>query len=120
MKELLERLFESREMSHVFHLNTESHAKHLALQEFYEKIVEPTDELIETYQGQYGILNVGSFSFDREVNKNDEVAYFKELSQFLRNKKKEIIKEENEHLISIFDDILILVFKTIYKLQNLK
>jgi hypothetical protein len=55
------KLFESREMAHVYHLQVRgdegSHAAHTALGEYYEGILDLIDTVIETYQGQYGIVD---------------------------------------------------------------
>ena len=40
MEELLNKLFESREVAHVLHLQTKSHAEHLALDAYYNEIIE--------------------------------------------------------------------------------
>jgi len=54
------KLFEVRQVSHIFHLQVQgdmgSGWQHEALGEFYNEILEFTDDLIETYQGQYGIV----------------------------------------------------------------
>ena len=50
------KLFESREMAHIYHLTVKgemgSHAAHTALGEYYEGILGFIDEMIEVYQGQ--------------------------------------------------------------------
>ena len=48
----------SRTMAHKAHLKTGSYAKHVALKEFYEEIVEELDEIAEAYQGKYGLLDI--------------------------------------------------------------
>ena len=119
MLELLNRLFESREVSHAYHLQTGSHAEHVALQTYYEAIVGLVDELVEVYQGQFGIIE-GYEMMARDINKDEMIEYFMELATYCQSKRKEVITEETEHLISILDDIQILVYKTLYKLKNLK
>ena len=52
------KLFESREMTHVYHLQITgegSYAGHKALDEYYNEVLDLIDDLIETYQGQYEI-----------------------------------------------------------------
>jgi hypothetical protein len=57
---IFSKLFESREMAHVYHLQVRgdegSHAAH-TLGEYYEGILDLIDTVIETYQGQYGIVD---------------------------------------------------------------
>ena len=54
------KLFESREMAHIYHLQVNgemgSHAKHTALGDYYEGVLSFIDDIIEIWQGQYGII----------------------------------------------------------------
>jgi hypothetical protein len=79
------KLFESREMAHVYHLQVKgdmgSFAAHTALGEYYNSVLELIDELIETYQGQYDIIT-GYDSIDTSATSSkDKLEYFKELVQ---------------------------------------
>ena len=49
-------LFLARDVAHSVHLNTRSYAKHMALNEFYDNIVDLTDKFAETYQGRHGLI----------------------------------------------------------------
>ena len=49
-----------RNQIHVFHWQTESFAEHKALDEFYNEIVEQIDNFVETYQGRYGRVKLGT------------------------------------------------------------
>ena len=119
MVELLNRLFESREVAHAMHLKTGSFAGHKALDDYYSAIVDHIDLLAETYQGQYGIVEDYQM-MGRDVNLDDPIAYFEDLVLFIKTKRKDMINDDNEHLITIFDDITILNYTTLYKLKNLR
>ena len=54
MEQLIARLFVARSFTHEIHLQTYSHAEHVATQAFYEGIVPLADDLAETYQGATG------------------------------------------------------------------
>lgn len=56
MGELIAILFLAREIAHREHLKTRSFAAHMALQEFYESIIERADAIAESYQGCEGRL----------------------------------------------------------------
>lgn len=56
MGELIAVLFLSREIAHREHLKTRSFAAHMALNEFYNDIVEKADAIAEAYQGCEGKL----------------------------------------------------------------
>ena len=49
-------LLQSITETHIFHLQTKSYAQHVALSGYYEGVGTLVDSLIETYQGQYGII----------------------------------------------------------------
>lgn len=113
------KLFESREMAHIYHLTVKgepgSHAAHKALQEYYEGILEFIDEMIEVYQGQYGLIENYDIIDTSETKSKDKLEYFKELVEWVRVEKK-CIKTEDTHLLNIVDEAVALMYKTIYKL----
>jgi hypothetical protein len=120
---LFSKLFESREMAHIYHLQVSgepgSHAKHTALGDYYDVVLDLVDSIIETFQGQYGIVeeyDVIDTSISRE---KDTIEYFNELARFVKEERK-CINEEDTHLHSIIDDIVVLVYKTLYKLKYTK
>ena len=49
-------LFLARDVTHSVHLNTRSYAKHVALNEFYDAIVDLADKFAEAYQGRHGLV----------------------------------------------------------------
>ena len=51
-------LFMSRTYSHIAHLKTGSYAKHKALNEFYDSVIDIADSLAEASQGLYGKLDI--------------------------------------------------------------
>lgn len=113
------KLFESREMAHIYHLTVKgepgSHAAHKALQEYYEGILEFIDEIIEVYQGQYGLVENYEVIDTADTKTKDKLEYFKELVEWIKTEKK-CIKQEDTHLINIVDEMVALMYKTIYKL----
>ena len=114
------KLFESREMAHIYHLQVNgemgSHAKHTALGDYYEGILEFIDDLIEIYQGQYDIIEGYDVIDTKDTNSKDTVEYFKELADFIKVERK-CIKDEDTHLHNIIDEVIALVYKTLYKLR---
>jgi hypothetical protein len=114
------KLFESREMAHIYHLTVKgemgSHAAHTALGDYYEGILGFIDEMIEVYQGQYGIVE-GYETIDTSATQSkDKIEYFEELANFVKTEKK-CIKPEDSHLLNIVDEAVALIYKTIYKLK---
>ena len=120
---LFSKLFESREMAHIYHLQVNgdmgSHAKHTALGDYYDGVLDLVDSIIETFQGQYGIVeeyDVIDTSISRE---KDTIEYFNELARFIKEERK-CINEEDTHLHNIIDEVVALVYRTLYKLKYTK
>jgi hypothetical protein len=115
------KLFESREMAHMYHLQTKgsgAFAQHMALGAYYEAVINYIDELVETYQGQYDLIEGYDVIDTKETGTKDKVAYFTELATYIKAERK-IISAEDTHLHNIIDEIVALVYKTLYKLRFL-
>lgn len=114
------KLFESREMAHVYHLQVRgdegSFARHEALGEYYEEVLEIIDDVIEVYQGQYGIVENYDIIDTSGTKSKEAVAYFEELAEYVKHARKCIV-EEDTHTHSLIDDIVVLIYKTLYRLK---
>ena len=117
------KLFESRQMAHIFHLQVKAEMgsgwEHDALNYFYTEILEFTDDLIETYQGQYGIVEGYEIIDTSATGQIKSLEYLNKTVDFIRSERK-IISAEDTHLHNVIDEIVALFYKTIYKLTNLK
>lgn len=115
------KLFESKEMSHIYHLQTKgeegSYAKHMALGSYYEDVLDLIDEIIEVYQGQYGIVENYQVIDTSTTTKTDVIEYFETLGIHIKENRFKSIKQEDTHLHSLLDDIVCLIYKTLYKLK---
>ena len=114
------KLFESREMAHIYHLQVNgemgSHAKHTALGDYYEGVLGFVDDLIEIWQGQYGIIEEYDVIDTSETKSKETIEYFNELARFIKEERK-CIPAEDTHLHNIVDEVVALVYKTLYKLK---
>lgn len=114
------KLFESREMAHVYHLQVKgdegSYAAHMALGSYYDGVLEFIDDLIETYQGQYDIIEGYDIIDTNTTRSKDKIEYFKELAEFIKTERK-CISNDDTHLHNIIDEVVALVYKTLYKLR---
>lgn len=114
------KLFEARQMAHVYHLTVKgdmgSHAAHTALGDFYDGLLDFIDNIIEVYQGQYGIIEKYGVIDTKEANSKDKVQYFEELANFIKMEKK-CIKPEDSHLLNIVDEIVAHIYGLLYKLK---
>ena len=118
------KIFEARQMAHVYHLQVKgdmgSHAAHVALNEFYDELLELLDELIETYTGQYNIIEDYE-TIDTSTTKSlDKIEYFIELNEFIKQTRKVAFLEEDTHLQNIIDEIVALTYRLLYKLKYTK
>lgn len=111
------KLFHMRDTAHYAHLRTKSYAQHKALNGFYDDVLDLADQLIETYQGQYGLqkfemMSVGSADIDI-------IKYLEDSAQFMTEAHSALEKKDT-HLHNIIDEIVALLYQTLYKLKNLK
>ena len=120
------KIFESREMAHMFHLKTQgdgSFAQHLALQDYYEgdnSILGLIDDLVEVYQAQYNLVE-GWDNIDKQSKISEEpLQYFIEVAEFVKRIRYSAISKEDAHIQAIIDESLNLIYKLIYKLRFLK
>lgn len=116
----LSKIFETREMSHKYHLQVKgdqgSYAAHVALGAYYEGIQDLVDSLVEIYQGQYEIVE-GYDIIDTNITQTKErIAYFQESVAFIRETRV-CIPQEDTHLHNIIDEIVALLYRTLYKLK---
>ena len=115
------KLFESKEMAHVYHLQVKgdegSYSSHIALGEFYEKMPELIDELIEVYMGQYDVVE-GYDVIDTNVSRDlNPLEYFMGIGEFIKSERYSSLDESDTHIQSIVDEILNCVFRLTYKLK---
>jgi len=120
IKGLVQKLFESRQVTHDFHLKSKKYSEHVALEEYYSKILNLIDNFVETYQGQHGILEGYEISVKRDLTelKKETPEEYLENCVILFKSGRDAIKDH--HLQHMLDEIISLTYKTIYKLKFLK
>lgn len=115
------KLLESREMAQVYHWSVKgdegSHAAHLALEAYYDGVIEFIDDMVEVYQGQYELLEGYDIIDTSETRSKDRVEYFQGVAQYIKEKRNVALSAEDTHLQNVVDEVLALVYKTIYKLK---
>lgn len=115
---IVSALLFSQTQAHIFHLQTKSFSQHKALQDYYEEIDDLLDQFIESYQGEFGIIeDYKSFEVESYVNDEKVIAYFGMLLNMVKEGRENI---ESTHLQNILDEIITLITQTIYKLKFLK
>ena len=119
VSKFISKLLESREMAQVYHWTVKgdmgSHAAHLALESYYDGVIGFIDDIVEIYQGQYGLIEGYEQIATDETRSKDRLEYFKEVVEFVKSERS-CIKAEDTHLHNIVDEVVALLYKTIYKL----
>ena len=62
IQDLAARVFVARDVVHREHWKTSSFSQHMALGAFYDDVIESVDEIVECYQGEFGLI--GDFSVE--------------------------------------------------------
>lgn len=113
IEELIEKMFHARDASHIEHWKTKSYARHVALNEYYDEVVDNIDKFVEAYQGTFGIIgDVGGEEKDVAKMINDDIIWL--------NKNRSEICKGVPALENIIDELTGLHMKTLYKLENLR
>jgi DNA-binding ferritin-like protein len=119
VSKFISKLLESREMAQVYHWTVKgdmgSHAAHLALESYYSGVIGFIDDIVEIYQGQYGLIEGYDIIDTTDSKSKDRLDYFKETVEYVKSNRK-CIKAEDTHIHNIVDELIALQYKTIYKL----
>lgn len=111
------QLFLARDVAHSVHLNTRSYAKHKALQEFYEEIVELADSFAEAYQGRHGLI--GPIELQSAKKTGNIVEFLESQLSELEGMRYKVVDKTDTALHNIIDEIVGLYLSTLYKLKFL-
>lgn len=111
----LGKLFQSRNIAHLFHLQTNSYAAHKASNDYYDGILDLIDGLIESHQGKYGIIKINIDSANSE-NSTNLITHLKNLLEYIEQETPFTDSDE----LNIIDEIKTLIKQTLYKLQYLE
>lgn len=112
--ELIARCFAARTAAHFAHLKTKKYATHVALNEFYDGVVDLADGFAEAYQGVFGVIT----SYPNVPVPAGELGPVKELRDWLVENRGKAARGQRE-LENLLDEITALCDRTIYKLVNL-
>ena len=115
--ELISKAFTTRNLLHFAHWNTKSLASHLAVGDLYDQIIDDIDEIVETYQGKFGLINE-LYCEAAELPK-DITAHVKAEADWVEANRMFISKGETS-IENLIDSLIGHYHKTVYKLENLK
>ena len=116
---LISFLLHSRTQTHIFHLQTDSFAAHMALNAYYDGIIPLVDGLVESYQGKNGIVaGYSNFNLLEYTNCEEVIAYLQGLTNTIEKLRQGI--PQDSYIQNQIDTIVELVESTAYKLKFLK
>lgn len=117
MANFISTLFASRTQAHIFHLQTPSFAKHKALNDYYDEIIDLADGLVESYQGRYGILKGYKADAPWLEDENGVIEYFESLCQYVEETRANL--PQDSYIQNQVDEVVALIESTKYKLKFL-
>ena len=116
IEELASRVFQARDAAHRAHWKSTSYSQHMALGAFYDDVIEAIDGIVESYQGEFGLIG----EFQLIVPPVSGMAgYLKVEADWIATNRDKIargscqIQNQLDSLVSIYRT-------TVYKLVNLK
>ena len=113
---LLSTLFLGRELAHRAHLRTQSYAQHMALDEFYNGIVDLADEFAEVFQGMNGIIGdipISNLGIATEITK-----ILESQAKWIESARDHFNSPKERPLQNIIDNACGLYASTLYKLRR--
>ncbi len=110
-------LFLARDVAHSVHLNTRSYSKHVALNSFYDEIVDLADKFAEAYQGKYGLI--GPISLQSAKKTGNILEFLEDQLAEIHADRYKVVDKECTALHNIIDEIEGLYMSTLYKLRSL-
>lgn len=117
MADFIGMLFLGRDVAHSVHLNTRSYAKHKALNEFYDEIVDLADGLAEAYQGRHGLI--GSITLHSAKKSSNIVEFLQSQLDEIEASRYDVCDKSDTALQNLIDGIVELYLSTLYKLKFL-
>lgn len=120
MASFISTLFSSRTQAHIFHLQVTgpgSFAAHSTLNTYYDEIVGLVDDIVESYQGRYGII-IGYKSEGQWIeNLTQVVKYFEALCVYVEKNRVSLVQDS--YIQNQIDEVVALIESTKYKLSKL-
>ncbi len=110
-------LFLARDVAHSAHLNTRSFSKHMALNTFYDSIIDHADAFAEAYQGRHGLI--GPISLMSAKKTTNIIEFLESSLADIEDMRYKVVKKEDTSLQQLIDNIVELYLTTLYKLKFL-
>ena|SRR3989304_1490117 len=115
---LINKLLELQNQMKLYHWQTKLYSRHLASDKFLNKAQNIIDNIIESYQGKYGVINMNENNKDIKLHniKNDDIIDYLEIFRefLIKDYQKLINKNTNTDLLNLRDELLSNLDITIY------
>lgn len=115
--ELVARCFAARTAAHFLHLRSSSYAQHVALNEFYDNIVDAADTFAECHMGVEGQFK--SFPDVEVPLAMSPLDLLTDLHDWV-SKNRTVCADGSTELANLIDEILAVIDRSFYKLKFLK
>lgn len=115
--ELVGTLFLARNVAHSVHLNTRSYSKHVALNTFYDEVVDVADKFAEAYQGRHGLI--GPIAIPAAKKTTNIIEFLQDQLGEIEKGRYDVCEKTDTPIQNIIDEIVGLYLSTLYKLRFL-
>lgn len=117
--EFAAKLLSHADHIHELHLKTRSYAEHKALG-VYEDVRDFADSFVETWQGQFGLVEFDMVHVDPDPQ-DTPVQALQALCATLREAKADLVEdmEEYGHFVNKIEEMIATAYSTLYKLKFL-
>ena len=105
-------LLHSATNTHFFHWSTDSYSKHKALGNYYDEIVDLTDDLVEAYMGCYEQIKTFPSTYHQP---KEPLAYLQSLQAFVKDARSDL--PTDSEIVQLIDNIAQEIDTTIYLLK---
>lgn len=119
IEQLISEVFYARNVTHWQHWRAKgegSFAKHMALGEFYDGVIDALDPLVEAYQGAFDIVGTVPTPESTEIEPLD---LLEKQAAWIEENHEEICNG-NRAIANLIDSLTGVYLSAIYKLRNLR
>ncbi len=109
--------FHASTVTHFQHLSVNSYARHKALNEFYDDVLDRGDAIAETVASN-DTIPTSAYLQQRFYFIADPIEFLEDLHERVEAVRYDVTKET--HIQNIIDELVALIDRTLYKLRQLK
>lgn len=117
---LVATMFLAREYAHRAHLRVTgpgSFARHSALGDFYEAIIDNADSITEAYQGRHDIIEIPYLPM---IDEEDPVKALEQLLSDVENLRYDAVDKKDTAIQNLIDEAVGTFLSALYKLRKLR